>query len=97
MDDLENRYRRSANIVYRQIESESILVPIKSNVGDMGFIYNLNDVGAFIWDRLDGENSLSDIRKEIVEEFEVSPQEAEEDLIRFTAQLKEIDAIEIVS
>ena len=96
MDDMGRRYRRSPNMVYRQIEAESLLVPIKSNVGDMGFIYNLNDVGTFIWDRLDGENQLGDITNQIVEEFDVSPAEAQEDLLHFTAQLKKIGAIEAV-
>ena len=96
MDDMGRRYRRSPNMVYRQIEAESLLVPIKSNVGDMGFIYNLNDVGTFIWDRLDGENQLGDITNQIVEEFDVSPEEAQEDLLHFTGQLKKIGAIEAV-
>ena len=82
--------------MYRKIESESILVPIKDNVGDMGSIYNLNDVGAYGWDNLDGEKRLTDIKEKLLEEFDVSPERAEEDLLEFIGQLREIGAIEAI-
>jgi hypothetical protein len=48
MTAAEQTYKRNENFVFRQIENETILVPIKDNVGDMNCIYNLNEVGAFI-------------------------------------------------
>lgn len=59
----------------------------------MGFIFNLNEVGAFVWEHLDGKNRLLDIKNMISEEFDVSSQKAEEDLCEFVRQLEEIDAI----
>jgi hypothetical protein len=93
MEDLEKKYRRNENFVYRKIENETILVPIKDNVGDMGSIYNLNEVAAFIWERLDGEKRLLDIENMIVDEFQVSPEQAMADLREFVSRLMEIDAI----
>jgi len=93
MEELRKHYKRNENFVFRKIKNETILVPIKDNVGDMGFIFNLNEVGAFVWEHLDGKNRLLDIKNMISEEFEVSSQEAEKDLCEFVDQLKEIDAI----
>jgi len=93
MQDLQKHYKRNENFVFRNINNETILVPIKDNVGDMGFIYNLNEVGAFVWEHLDGRNRLLGIKDMISEEFEVSSQKAEEDLCEFIRQLKEIEAI----
>ena len=93
MEDVKKHYKRNENFVFRKIKNETILVPIKDNVGDMGFIFNLNEVGAFVWEHLDGKNRLLDIKNMISEEFEVSSQEAEEDLCEFVRQLREIDAI----
>ena len=93
MSSLEMKYRRNDNFVFRKIGDEMILVPIKDNVGDMGYIYNLNELGAFIWQHLDGSNRLVEIKKMILEEFEVSTQEAEVDLCEFVDDLKEIGAI----
>ena len=93
MQDLEKHYKRNENFVFRKIKSETILVPIKDNVGDMGFIFNLNEVGAFVWEHLDGKNRLLDIKNMISKEFEVSSREAEKDLCEFVGQLKEIEAV----
>ena len=89
----QKRYKRDENFVFRQIESETILVPIKDNVGDMGSIYNLNPVGAFIWQQLDGEKSLPEIAAMITEEFDVSGKQAESDLNYFVDELKDIGAV----
>ncbi|MBW2339254.1 MAG: PqqD family protein [Deltaproteobacteria bacterium] len=94
MKELEKKYRRNEDFVYRKIQDETILVPIKDNVGDMGSIYNLNEVGAFVWEHLDGEKTLLDIKNMIVKEFEVSSGEAEEDLVAFVSELREIEAIQ---
>lgn len=93
MEDLERHYKRNEDFVFRKIENETILVPIKDNVGDMGSIYNLNEVGAFVWEHLDGKNRLLDIQNMLSEEFEVSPKEAKADLCEFVGQLREIEAI----
>jgi len=93
MADLEMRFKRNENFVFRKIGDEMILVPIKDNVGDMGYIYNFNELAAFIWENLDGKDRLLDMKNSIVEEFEVSAQQAEEDLREFVDDLKEIGAI----
>jgi hypothetical protein len=90
---MNKRYKRNEDFVYRKIENETILVPIKNNVGDMGCIYNLNEVGAFVWEHLDGEKTLDDLKNMVTQEFDVSDQEAEEDLIQFVGDLIDIEAI----
>jgi hypothetical protein len=96
MIDLEHRYRRNDNFVFRRIEDETILVPIKDNVGDMGSIYSLNEIGAFIWEHLDGERRLNTIMKLILDEYDVSANQAEADLNGFVTDLVDIDAVNLV-
>ena len=91
--DLEQRYQRNEHFVYRKIENETLLVPIKDNVGDMSCIYNLNEVGAFIWEHLDGEKTLSDILNMVTDEFDVTTEDAEIDLHDYISDLNEIGAI----
>jgi hypothetical protein len=90
---MNRRYMRNKDIVCRKIEDETIFVPIKDNVGDMGCIYTVNKMGSFIWENLDGEKTLDDILSLITEEFEISAREAQEDLNEFISELKEIEAI----
>jgi hypothetical protein len=93
MTDAELNYKQNKNFVLRQIDNETILVPIKDNVGDMNGIYNLNDLGAFIWQNIKCKNSVADIKEMILSEFEVSESQAEADLNEFVNDLRRIEAI----
>jgi len=93
MPEIDRVFRKNENFVFRQIDDETILVPIKDNLGDMGSIYNLNEVGAFVWEHFDGKKTVGDIKNQIINEFEIPEKEARQDLIEFINQLREIDAI----
>ena len=93
MPEINQAFRKNENFVFRQIDDETILVPIKNNVGDMESIYNLNEVGAFVWEHLDGNKKLLDIKRMVAEAFEVAPEDAERDLMEFVGQLEEIEAV----
>jgi hypothetical protein len=86
-------YRRNNSFVYRHVAGEAILVPICRHVGDLENIYTLNLTAAFIWEHLDGRQSLRQIRQRIVAEFDVSNGVAENDLLEFLRQLSEIGAV----
>lgn len=91
--ELEQIYRRSPNMVARRIGGEMILVPIRNNAGDLQCIYSLNEVGAFLWERIDGARSLGELAEAIQSEFDVSPDQAAGDLREFLAQLTNIGAV----
>lgn len=93
MDFLEKVYRKSDLIVSRKIGDEFILVPIKQDVGDLESIYTLNETAARIWELIDGNLKVKQIKESLVQEFEVQPMEAEKDLVEHLGQLEEIKAI----
>ena len=93
MDFLEKVYKKSDSIVSRKIADEFILVPIRQNVGDLESIYTLNESAARIWELIDGEIRVGEIREKIVDEFEVTPEEAEKDLMEHLQELEGIRAI----
>ena len=92
--DLEAVYLQDPSIVSRNIAGEMILVPIRSNVGDLDSIYTLNETAARIWELLDGEHSLGAVRDAIVAEFEVEQEEAVQDVLALIAQLESIGAVQ---
>jgi len=93
MDFLDKVYKKSDSIVSRKIAEEFILVPIRQNVGDLESVYTLNEVAARIWELIDGKIKVREIIDKIVEEFKVTPEEAEKDLLEHLQQLKGIKAI----
>lgn len=80
-------------MVSREIAGEVILVPIRNNVGDLESIYTLNETAGFVWERLDGEHTLSDIRDAMVADFDVTPGEAASDLLELIEQFAQLGAI----
>ncbi len=53
----------------------------------------LNETGARIWELLDGKAMVIEIRDKITEEFDVTPEEAEKDLVHHLQELASIKAI----
>jgi hypothetical protein len=93
MDFIEKVYKKSDSIVSRKIADEFILVPIRQNVGDLESIYTLNETAARIWELIDGGTEVRKIKEKIIEEFEVTPDEAEKDIIEHLRQLAGIKAV----
>ena len=93
MDFINTVYNKSDSIVSRRIADEFILVPIRQNVGDLESIYTLNEAAARIWEMIDGKMRVEEIKEKIVEEFEVTPEEAEKDIMEHLRQLEGIKAI----
>ena len=92
-DLLSQKLLISKDIVFRKVAGETLLVPIRTTAGTIDYIYSLNDVGTFIWGLLDGSHSGREIVEEVVGEFEVSPQQAEADLLKLMEQLLEAEAV----
>jgi hypothetical protein len=80
MRSLNGIFQKAPSIVSRKIADEVILVPISRQVGTVDCLYALNEVGARTWDLIDGHRSIKELRDAILDEFEVSETEAQEDL-----------------
>ena len=93
MNYLDKVYSKSDSIVFRKIADEFILVPIRQNVGDLESIYTLNETGARIWELIDGKIKVREIKEKLIEEFEVTPEEVEKDIMEHLMQLEGIKAI----
>lgn len=91
--NLDKLYTKDPSVVFRKIAEEFILVPIKKRADEVDSIYTMNEVGSRIWELIDGEKNLSEIIDIILNEFEVSPEVAEKDIIEFINQLEQIGAI----
>jgi hypothetical protein len=53
----------------------------------------LNEVGAFIWDLIDGQNSVDFIVSQVVDHFDVSSETARADVDSFLQTLAERDLV----
>jgi hypothetical protein len=88
MNHLIRRYIKETNLVTRDIVGETIIVPVKSNVGDLDSIYTLNEMGTLIWGLIDGNNSVGQIVDAICGAYDVTHEEAEKDALGFLKSLE---------
>lgn len=84
---------RSPRMVSRTIAGECVLVPLVERGADLDSIYNLNRVGAFIWERLDGRTGRSAVVEALVEAFEVDSETAGRDYDAFAQTLLSLGAV----
>ena len=92
---LADAYARGARIVGRRIAGEYVLVPLVTHGADLDAIFNLNAVGAFIWERLDGRTTGAAIVSALVDSFDVDEARAREDYVAFVAQLQGLQAVDL--
>lgn len=80
-------------LIKRDIAGDTILVPVGKTVYDSNGLFVLNELGGFIWDILPGVTSEEEICKAVLEEYEVSPEEAAKDISEFLDKLRKLDII----
>ena len=85
--DARSVFRRSPDVVCRQVGPESVLVPIRQNVGDLDYVYTLSSVAVRIWSLLDGSRTLDDIATELCAEFDIDRETALADVSELVSDL----------
>lgn len=86
-------YKKSENVVTRSVAGERVLVPIRAQAADLDSIFTLNDVGAQIWDLIDGVRTPEQIAEAITDVFEVDPEHALNDVQVFLDRLEASELI----
>ena len=87
-------YRKSEAVVTREIAGETMLVPIRGSIADMERLFALDEVSAFIWDRIDGSHDVPALAAAVTEEFDVAGDTALTDTREFLAELLAAGLIE---
>lgn len=87
------RYQRTEEFVARAIAGETVLVPIRRQIGDLESIYTLNEVATFIWERLAEPATVAEIARALEDAFACDPAEMRKDLSAFLAEILDLGAI----
>ena len=87
-------FAKKGEFVARKIAGETILVPVRGRVGDLDAIYNLNEVGGFIWTLLDGRSAFDQIVEAVCSEFDVQPDQAARDTAEFLGALADAGLVQ---
>jgi hypothetical protein len=82
------RYAKTGDVVKRQIADEIILVPVRKTAEELDSIYSVNQMAGAIWEMIDGKKTLAEIKTALLEKFDVTPEQLDQDLQEFVGQLR---------
>lgn len=95
---IEKVYRRSEDVVARDIQGEFILIPITSGIAEaQDEIFSLNETGRLIWERIDGKKNLKQISDGLKQDYSENSQDIEADVCGLTEELLKRKMVEEVA
>ncbi|MBE0428992.1 MAG: PqqD family protein [Thermoleophilia bacterium] len=82
---------KDSEVLFTSMGDDAVLLHVQR-----GDYYSLNKVGARLWSITDGSKTIGDLAGEITEEFEISREEAEKDIIELAGQLAKEGLVKVV-
>ena len=80
-------------LIKREIAGDTILVPVGKTVYDANGLFVLNELGGFLWERLPQAENVEQLCDVVLEEYEVSREEAARDIAEFLDKLRKLEII----
>lgn len=85
------RYRVRSDVVAREVDGELLILDRQTDQ-----VHKLNPMASYIWARLRRETNTDDIAKEVVEQFDVDPEVAAQDVSKYAEQLQSLHLVDAV-
>lgn len=79
--------RITKEFVLREIAGDYIIIPTGKTVFDFNGLITLNEVGVSLWKMLQNEVTFDDLLQGVLDEYDVEPAVAREDIQEFLNQL----------
>ena len=92
--EVEQDMKIKSGFIMRNMSGEHIVMPTGRNISQFDGAIVLNDVSAFIWEKLSEGCSREELLEDILSEFEVNRERAEMDLDALLEKLRGYDVIE---
>ena len=86
---------RSQSVVSRRVSGETLIVPVRGKVGDLASIYSFNEVGSLIWQLLEIPREVCELVSAVEREYDVDPQQAQQDVSKFLNDVLSVGLIEV--
>ena len=86
--------RLKKELIRREIAGDVLLVPVGGTVLENNGLFALNELGAFLWDRLETAADEETLVQAVLAEYEVDETTARTDTAEFLQKLREMDILE---
>ena len=85
-------YKASSKYLYSEIDSEAVILDVNS-----GTYFGLNEVSNRIWQLLQTPTASDRLIEQIIEEYEVAPEEAKRDVQNLLHDMLNAELLEVVN
>ena len=82
------------NFLLRNVADTWVVIPLGQDMLDLNGIINLNETGAFLWEKLRCGASVEELARALTEEYEVTFEEAITDAEAFCKKLMDVGCLE---
>ena len=82
------------NFILRKVADSYIVVPVNSMTLNFNGIINLNETGAFLFEKLQQGARREDLVSALLEEYDVDPDRASNDVDIFIQKVRDADVLE---
>ena len=80
-------------LIRREIAGDVILVPVGGTMLENNGLFALNELGAFLWDRLESAEDEESLVQAVLSEYEVDEDTARTDTAAFLQKLREMEIL----
>ena len=80
-------------LIRREIAGDVILVPVGGTVLENNGLFALNELGAFLWDRLESAEDEAALVQAVLAEYEVDEETARTDVAAFLQKLRDMEIL----
>lgn len=85
--------KRNSDFLLRDVAGTLIVVPVGAAVTAFPGMITLNATGAYLWEVLEKEQTVASLAEALMDRYEVTREQAEEDVKAFVKKLEETGAI----
>ena len=82
------------DILLRKVADCYVVVPVGKATVDFNGMMNLNETGAFLWEKLENDTTKEELLKAMLDEYEVTEDIAKKDIDNFITKLKDGNLLE---
>ncbi len=80
--------------VAREVAGDYLLIPVGKTTLDLNGMMTLNEVGAFLWEKLPEAENEAALVDAVLDEYEAERAEVEQDVSEFLSKLRELKIID---
>ena len=79
----------SKNFILKKVCDEAMIIPLVDGGMDMSKVFNINEIGVIIYEGLENNKTIEQIKNDIISEYDIDEETVLNDINDFIAELKQ--------